>query len=163
MNKNRRLLCFTLLVEKAEPRPLRRPVPRSVPSQKCSWRTNITRFFFCLFFTASHASPPVYLLLLLFFFSSFTTGVWIVSSHFAFLSRCCTYVSVSGCGTILSSARGRKYGFPAGEPGNRQRTNETDLQRRIQQLFFTEAVEWFFFFKTHTHAYRRLLFALFLH
>lgn len=44
--------------------------------------------------------------------------------------------SVSGCGTILSSV-GSKCGFPAGDPGNRQRTNEADLQRQRTSNYFS--------------------------
>lgn len=38
-------------------------------------------------------------------------------------------VRIRGCGTILSSVD-CKYGLPAGESGNRQQTNEADLQRQ---------------------------------
>lgn len=47
--------------------------------------------------------------------------LWLVQSG--------THVSISGCGTILSSVS-CKCGFPAGDAGNRQRTNGADLQRQ---------------------------------
>lgn len=75
----------------------------------------------CLvFFLTTHTHTPTYTL-------CYLTGcnvapeLWLVQSG--------THVSISGCGTILSSVS-CKCGFPAGDAGNRQRTNGADLQRQ---------------------------------
>lgn len=141
MNKNRHLLCFCAVKRKSSVLLLRTqlstalslPFPFvSSPDRGCATallkdKNCLLLFLFVFLFSYTASDPGSYPPVYFFFFpSSFTTGVWIVSSHFVLLSlcinthtythavgqdlcrhtctRCCTYVSVSGCGTILSSA-----------------------------------------------------------